>query len=71
MKDFLSKINPRIYMALSGFLLGLTVIFAEVGLVAFVAMIPLALMIFKRTENGDYPKKQAYIDGLIFYICFD
>ena len=71
MKDFFNRMNPRIYIALSGFLLGFTVIFAKIGLVAFIAMIPLALMIFKRTENSDYKIKIAYLDGFIFYMSFD
>ncbi len=71
MKDFLNKINPRIYMALSGLLLGLTVIFAEIGLVAFVAMIPLAMMLYRRAENSEYRMRKAYLDGFIFYMSFD
>lgn len=71
MKKYLEAINPRIYIALSGLLLGLTVIFAEIGLFAFFAMIPLALMILKKTKNGEYSTKSAYIDGFIFYMSFD
>jgi apolipoprotein N-acyltransferase len=71
MKDFLNRINPRIYIALSGFLLGLAVIFAEIGLVAFIAMIPLAMMLYRRAEKGEYRIKKAYLDGFIFYMSFD
>ena len=71
MKNFLSKIPSRIYIALSGFLLGFTVIFAEIGLAAFIAMIPLALMLYKRSERTKYGIGKAYLDGFIFYMSFD
>ena len=71
MKNVLDRINPRIYMALSGLLLGLTVIFAGIGILAFVSMIPLAIMLYKRAEHGDYRMKKAYLDGFIFYTSFD
>ena len=71
MLNFLKKIPPRIYMALSGLLLGFTVIFAEIGLIAFVAMIPLAMMLYKRAEAEKYRMRKAYLDGFIFYMSFD
>ena len=71
MKNFLNKIPPRIYILLSGLLLGFTVIFAEIGLVAFVAMLPLALMLYKRADGEKYRMRKAYLDGFIFYMSFD
>ena len=71
MLDFLKKIPSRIYILLSGLLLGFTVIFAKIGLVAFVAMIPLALMVYKRAEDAKYKARKAYLDGFIFYMSFD
>ncbi len=71
MKYFLSKIPPRIYISLSGLLLGFTVIFAEIGLIAFVAMIPLAMMLYRRAEGEKYRMRKAYLDGFIFYMSFD
>ena len=71
MKSFLSKVPSRIYIALSGLLLGFTVIFAEIGLVAFVAMIPLAMMLYRRASAEKYRMRKAYLDGFIFYMCFD
>ena len=71
MISFLKKIPPRIYIILSGILLGFTVIFAKMGIVAFVAMIPLAIMIYKRAGGEKYRMRKAYLDGFIFYMSFD
>ena len=71
MKRLIEKINPRFYIFLSGLLLGFTVIFAEIGLIAFVAMIPLAMMLYKRAESENYKMRKAYLDGFIFYMSFD
>lgn len=71
MLNFLKKIPLRIYMALSGLLLGFTVIFAEIGLIAFVAMIPLAMMLYRRAGAEKYRMRKAYLDGFIFYMSFD
>lgn len=71
MKNFLNKIPSRIYISLSGFLLGFTIIFAEIGLIAFVAMIPLAMMLYRRAEGEKYRMRKAYLDGFIFYMSFD
>ena len=71
MINFIKKIPPRVYISLSGLLLGFTVIFAEIGLVAFVAMIPLAIMIYRRAEAEKYRMRKAYLDGFIFYMSFD
>ena len=48
MLDFLKRIPSRIYIFLSGLLLGFTVIFAKIGIVAFVAIIPLAMILYRR-----------------------
>lgn len=71
MINFLKKIPPRIYIALSGFLLGFTVIFAEIGFLAFVVMIPAAMMLYRRAEGEKYRMRKAYLDGFIFYMSFD
>lgn len=71
MLNFLKKIPPRIYILLSGFLLGFTVIFAKIGILAFVSMVPLALMLYRRAESEKYKIKKAYLDGFIFYMSFD
>ncbi len=71
MINFLKKIPPRIYIALSGILLGFTVIFAEIGFIAFVSIIPLAMMLYRRADGGKYRVKRAYLDGFIFYMSFD
>lgn len=71
MKNFLNKIPPRIHISLSGLLLGFTVIFAKIGLVAYVAMIPLAMMLYRRAEGEKYRMRKAYLDGFIFYMSFD
>ena len=71
MVNFIKKIPPRIYILLSGFLLGFTVIFAEIGFLAFVSMIPLAMMIYKRADGEKYRMRKAYLDGFIFYMSFD
>lgn len=71
MKDILKKIPTRFYIFLSGLLLGFSIIFAEIGLLAYVALIPLALMIFKRAQGEKYKLKKAYLDGFIFYMAFD
>lgn len=71
MLDFLKRIPSRIYILLSGLLLGFTVIFAQIGIVAFVAMIPLAMMLYRRAEAEKYRMRKAYLDGFIFYMSFD
>lgn len=71
MVEFLKKIHPRIYIALSGILLGFTVIFAEIGLLAYVALIPLGIVFLRKLNNEKYRVRSAYLDGFIFYMCFD
>lgn len=71
MKAIFSKISPRMYIALSGILLGITVIFADVGIFAYFALIPLAFALIRRLNGGEYRGRKAYLDGFIFYMCFD
>lgn len=71
MVNFIKKIPPRIYISLSGLLLGFTVIFAKIGFLAFVVMIPLAMMLYRRAEGEKYRMRKAYLDGFIFYMSFD
>ena len=71
MKDILNRIHPRFYIFLSGILLGFTVIFSEIGLLSYIALIPLACILYKKAECGNYNVKKAYLDGFIFYMSFD
>ena len=41
MIDFVDKIPKRLLIAVSGLLLGLTVIYARLGILAYIALIPL------------------------------
>ncbi len=58
-------------MAMSGFLLGATVVLSEIGFLAYIALIPLALAIFKFRLGEKYELRKAYLDGFVFYICYD
>ena len=71
MKGFVEKINTRFLIAFSGILLGITLIFAKVGFLSYIALIPLAAAIIKRGESEKYRIRTAYLDGFIFYMCFD
>ena len=71
MRSFFERLDPRIYIALSGLLLGVSVTFAQVGFLAYLAMIPMALSVLKKIRDGAYKKKKsAYGDGFIFFICY-
>ncbi len=71
MKDIFNRIEPRVILSLSGVLLGLAVIFPEIGLLAYVALIPLALVIYERARDGKYLKmKCAYRDGFVFFMSY-
>lgn len=69
-KKLLEK-YPRILMAGSGFLLGITVILSEIGFLAYLAIIPLAFALFKFRLKDKYSLRKAYLDGFVFYICYD
>ncbi len=71
MRSIFEKIHLRFYIFLSGILIGLSVLFAEVGFIAYFALIPLAYAIFKRIGDWEYKTKQAYIDGFVFFMSFD
>ena len=71
MKRLLDRTSPRILMSISGLLLGTTLIFSEIGILAYIFLIPLGLGIFKRAEDGGYNTKRAYIDGFVFYMSLD
>ena len=71
MKGLIEKVNTRFLIALSGILLGLTLVFAKLGALSYVALVPLAAAIFKRAESGTYKMRKAYLDGFIFYMCLD
>ena len=60
MKDILSKIHPRFYIFFSGILMGLTIIFAEIGLLSYVALVPLALVLYSRVSGERYRIRTAY-----------
>lgn len=71
MKKLLKDKKPEILISLSGLLLGFTVIFAKLGVLAYFALIPMALVFLKRVGSGAYGIKRSYIDGFIFYLSFD
>lgn len=71
MKERFSKINSKFYIALSGILLGISVTFAEVGIIAYFALIPLALSLYKKLFGDGYSSRSAYLDGFIFFFSFD
>ena len=71
MKGILNRIYPRFYILLSGLLMGFSIIFAEIGIISYFALIPLAYVIYQRAKDGCYKSKKAYVDGFIFYMSFD
>lgn len=71
MKNLLSGIKSRALIIVSGILLGFTVVFSELGLLAYLAIVPLALVFFRRIESEEYNLKKAYFDGFVFYMSFD
>ena len=71
MKEILCKIPPKLYIALSGILLGISVIFAEVGIIAYFVLVPMALALYKKIFAEKYKARSAYIDGFIFFFSFD
>ena len=71
MKDFFGRIPKRLLIAVSGLLLGLTVIYARLGILAYIALIPMGIALFGKLNSGGYKAKTAYLDGFIFYMCFD
>ncbi|MBR3845364.1 MAG: apolipoprotein N-acyltransferase [Clostridia bacterium] len=71
MKDFFGRIPKRLLIAVSGLLLGLTVIYARLGILAYIALIPLGIALFGKLNSGEYKKRTAYLDGFIFYMCLD
>ena len=71
MMGIIEKINTRFLIALSGLLLGVTLIFAKLGFLSYIALLPLAFAIIKRGEAEKYKMRTAYLDGFIFYMCFD
>jgi apolipoprotein N-acyltransferase len=71
MKELLNKIPKRIMIAVSGLLLGATIVFAEIGIFAYLVLIPLALTLLKKMNGEGYRARSAYLDGFIFYMCYD
>ena len=71
MRNWLNGIKSIVLISVSGILLGFTVIFAKLGLLAYFVIIPLALVLFRRIERGEYNVKKAYLDGFVFYMSFD
>lgn len=72
-KEVLKAVPARVYIALGGLILGFSVTFAEVGILAWAALAPLAYAILGRrlSSDGKYRIGQAYLDGFLFYMCFD
>lgn len=71
MKEKFSKINSKFYIAMSGILLGISVTFAEVGIIAYFALLPLALALYTKLFSEKYRTRTAYLDGFIFFFSFD
>ncbi len=71
MRKFFDSVNPRFYIFLSGILLGLTVIFAKLGIFAYIVLIPLGVALFKKFNSENYNFRKAYTDGFIFYMSYD
>lgn len=65
------RFPKKIVLALSGVMLGFTIIFAKVGALAYCVLVPLAFVLFAKTEFENYKLKQAYADGFAFYMGFD
>ena len=70
MKGFLSKINPKLYILISGILLGVSIAFAKIGAISYLALIPLCLVMLKRIDSVEYKFKQAYFDGFVFFFSY-
>ena len=70
MKRFLKKTDPKAYMFISGLLSGLCVIFSQIGALAYFAMIPCALTVYKKIKDGSYTKRSAYADGFVFFMTY-
>ena len=70
MKRFLEKTDPKAYMFISGLLSGLCVIFSQIGALAYFAMIPCALTVYKKIKDGSYTKRSAYADGFVFFMTY-
>ncbi len=71
MKIFFEKMPQRFWLFLSGILLGVTVIFAKLGILAYFAMILAGIVWFQKLNNEKYRVKSAYLDGFVFYLSFD
>ena len=67
--NLLNKIDKRVYIALSGILLGICVTISEVGALSYLALIPLALVLLGRS-NGEYGARSAYADGFCFFMPY-
>lgn len=70
MRDFVKKINPKFYILFSGILLGVSVVFAEMGILSYLALIPLFLVVISKIESEEYQVKSAYFEGLLFFFSF-
>ena len=70
MKGILVKIHPKFYIFLSGILIGLSLVFAEMGIISYIALVPLFFAMYKRMSGAGYSAKKAYLDGFLFYTAF-
>ena len=66
MKGILEKIHPKFYIFLSGILIGLSLVFAEIGIISYIALVPLFFAMYKRMSEASYSAKKAYLDGFLF-----
>lgn len=69
-REFFERLGKRPYIMLGGLLMGLATVFPEVGLLAYVALIPTALAVFQRVRDG-WRLRTAYLDGFAFFMSLD
>lgn len=70
MMKIIKGMNQRVYLLLSGILLGVAVTFTEIGVLSYVALVPFFLVVFNRINGGEYGFKTAYLDGFILFFAY-
>lgn len=69
-REFLGRIGTLPYVIFSGLLLGLTIVFPEVGLLAYIALIPASIAMLRRLGGG-LGLRRAYLYGFAFFMSLD
>ena len=59
-----------IFLILGGFLTGLTLVFAKIGLAAWITMIPVATVLLVRASDRDVKLRSLYLDGFLFFYAY-